>query len=186
MSKITADAIRRNEVASTAADAKDWAACSAAMIAKTIAVNLGRVGGKESLSAIIAAGADPNAVIGAMRAVPVAAELLNTLTVSGVDWVDAMTVMIMSGLVEKGLVSQPVVDAMQALSLRYESTASQAGVTDEDCTATDCEAAIGLQSRHKSLAEAYDAAQHAIEATPLISQSDLLTVISTRLGEVWS
>ena len=114
----------------------DWIGVAAVMSAKTIKVSLGKVGGKASLEALVAAGEDPNKVIGAMQAVPMSNVLLNTLIASGVDWDDPMTGLIMGGLVDAGLINATVVTAMRALSVRMDSPAGG------DVTAAECEAAV--------------------------------------------
>ena len=120
--------------AADVAAANDWAGVAAALSAKTLKVSLGKVGGKASLAALVASGEDPNAVIGAMRSVPMASVLLDTLIASGVDWDDPMTGLIMGGLVEAGLINPGVVTAMQSLSVRMDSLAGS-DVTAEECAA---------------------------------------------------
>lgn len=122
--------------AAALAATSDWAGVAAAMSAKTITVPLGKVGGKESLAALLAAGQDPNAVITAMRAVPVASVLLDTLISSGVDWSDPLTVQIMTGLANVGLITPAVVTAMRSLSERIDSLAGRT------VTAAECQAAV--------------------------------------------
>ena len=133
------------------AAANDWAGVAAVLSAKTIKTSLGKVGGKASLEALVAAGEDPNAVIGAMQAVPMSNVLLNTLIASGVDWGDPMTGMIMGGLVDDGLIKPAVVTAMQSLSVRMDSPA---GV---DVTAEECKAAVEAAKLESDWAAAQNA-----------------------------
>lgn len=112
------------------ATAGKWDAVAAKLNALTQTVTVGRVGGKASLSALVGAGIDPNAVIAAMRSVPMASELLNTLTTSGVDWADEMTAYVMSGLVAAGKINQQTADVMRSLSVRTEPVIE---TTADDC-----------------------------------------------------
>jgi len=89
-----------NQHALADAQAGKWDAVAAILNALTQTVTVGRVGGKASLSALVQNGIDPNQVIAAMRSVPMASELLNTLTTSGVDWADDLTAFVMGKLVE--------------------------------------------------------------------------------------
>lgn len=114
----------------------DWAGVALRLSEKTIRVPLGKVGGKDSLAAMLAAGQDPNAVIAAMRSVPMSSVLLDTLISSGVDWADPITSLIMSSLVDIGLITPAVVTTMRALSERMDSLAGR------DVTAAECQAAI--------------------------------------------
>ena len=98
----------------------DWESVAATLNALTQAVTVGRVGGKASLAALVQNGIDPNQVIAAMRSVPMASELLNTLTASGVDWADDLTAYVMGGLVAAGKISQQTADVMRSLSVRSE------------------------------------------------------------------
>jgi len=118
------------EHALTEAQAGDWAAVAEILNALTQTVTVGKVGGKASLVALVAAGIDPNQVIAAMRANPMASELLNTLTADGVDWSDDMTAYVMGKLVAAGKISQQTVDVMQSLSVRNEAVIA---TTAEQC-----------------------------------------------------
>lgn len=113
------DLIREHALAS--AEAGDWQTVADTLNALTHTVKVGKVGGKDSLQALVAAGEDPNAVIGAMRAVPTASVLLDTLISSGVDWSDPLSEMIMNGLVASGKISQRAADSVRALSERTEA-----------------------------------------------------------------
>lgn len=120
------------------AQAGKWGSVAAILNALTTTVRPGKVGGKASLTALVQNGIDPNEVIAAMRSVPMASELLNTLTADGVDWADDMTAYVMSGLVAAGKIKQQTADVMRSLSEREESVI----VT----TAESCELAwIALQ-----------------------------------------
>jgi enoyl reductase-like protein len=110
--------------------AGDWSAVASTLNDIRIEVRIGRVGGKASLSALVAAGIDPNAVISAMRSVPMASELLDTLTASGVDWSDSLTEFVMSGLVASGKITQETVDVMKVLSKREEPVVA---TSPEEC-----------------------------------------------------
>jgi len=116
------------------ADAQDgkWLAVASTLNAMTRDVYVGRVGGKASLAALVGAGIDPNTVIAQMRSVPMASELLNTLTASGVDWSDDLTAMVMRGLVDAGKITQQTVTVMRGLSLRTEPVIV---TTEEECAA---------------------------------------------------
>ena len=119
-----------NQHALADAQAGNWDAVASALNALTHTVTVGRVGGKASLAALVANGIDPNAVIDAMRSVPMASELLNTLTASGVDWADDLTAFVMGGLVEAGKITQQTADVMRSLSVRLEPLVS---TTADDC-----------------------------------------------------
>lgn len=119
-----------NQHALADAQAGNWDAVASALNALTHTVTVGRVGGKASLAALVANGIDPNAVIAAMRSVPMASELLNTLTASGVDWSDDLTEFVMSGLVESGKITQQTADVMRSLSVRSEPVIA---TTADDC-----------------------------------------------------
>jgi hypothetical protein len=109
-----------NQHALEDAQAGKWDAVAATLNALTQAITVGRVGGKASLSALVTAGIDPNQVIAAMRSVPMASELLDTLTATGVDWADDLTAYVMGGLVSAGKITQQTADVMRALSQRTE------------------------------------------------------------------
>jgi hypothetical protein len=122
-----------NQHALADAQAGKWDAVASTLNALTHTVTVGRVGGKASLAALVENGIDPNTVIAAMRSVPMASELLNTLTASGVDWADELTAYVMGGLVAAGKITQRTADVMRSLSVRSESVIST--------TADECEAA---------------------------------------------
>lgn len=109
-----------NQHALEEAQAGKWASVAATLNALTQTVTIGRVGGKASLSALVAAGIDPSAVIAAMRSDPMASELLNTLTASGVDWADDLTAFVMERLVQSGKITQRTADVIRSLSVRSE------------------------------------------------------------------
>ena len=109
-----------NEHALADAQAGKWDAVATTLNGLTQTVTVGRVGGKASLSALVAAGIDPSAVITAMRSDPMASELLNTLTASGVDWADDLTAFVMGKLVDSGKITQRTADVMRSLSVRSE------------------------------------------------------------------
>ena len=136
---LTVSTIRKSASALAGAESGNWAGCSAALKALTIPTTFGLVGGKASLSALIAAGEDPNAVLSAMRSVPVASELLDTLTATGVDWADPLTDLVMGGLVQANLISQNAATAVRSLSSRLVSVAQQEGLTDAECSAAECQ-----------------------------------------------
>lgn len=121
------------------AQAGKWSVVAATLNALTRDVYVGRVGGKTSLAALVGAGIDPNTVIAQMRSVPMASELLNTLTASGVDWADDLTAFVMEKLVESGKITQQTADVMRSLSVRSEPVI----VT----TAEECEAAWSVDLR---------------------------------------
>jgi len=140
--------------AKSAAESGDFAAVASTLNDLTRVVRVGKVGGKESLQAIVATGEDPNQVIGTMRAVPMASVLLDTLISSGVDWADPVTDLIMSGLVSKGMIKQSVADAVRSLSERIEP------VFTEPVTAEQCKAEWQLhvrQERDRDLRTRFDA-----------------------------
>lgn len=119
-----------NQHALSDAQAGKWNAVAEKLNALTHTVTVGRVGGKASLSALVAAGIDPAKVITAMRSDPMASELLNTLTASGVDWADDLTAFVMGKLVDSGKITQHTADAMRSLSVRSEAVIS---TTAGDC-----------------------------------------------------
>lgn len=119
-----------NQHALADAQAGKWDAVAEKLNAMTRTVTVGRVGGKASLGALVAARIDPGKVITAMRSDPMASELLNTLTASGVDWADDLTAYVMGGLVSSGKISQQTVDVMRSLSVRVEPIIE---TTAEDC-----------------------------------------------------
>lgn len=123
-------AILINQHALADAQAGKWSSVAATLNALTQTVTVGRVGGKASLSALVAAGIDPSAVITAMRSDSMASELLNTLTASGVDWADDLTAFVMGRLVQSGKITQQTADVMRSLSVRSEPLIS---TTADDC-----------------------------------------------------
>lgn len=131
-----------NQHALADAQAGKWDAVAATLNALTQTVTVGRVGGKASLSALVAAGIDPSAVITAMRSDPMASELLNTLTASGVDWADDLTAFVMGKLVASGKITQQTADVMRSLSVRSEPLITT--------TADDCQKAWTVaETRHR-------------------------------------
>lgn len=121
-----------NQHALAEAQSGKWDAVAEKLNALTRTVRLGKVGGRASLSALVGNGIDPNQVIAAMRSVPMASELLNTLTSDGVDWADDMTAYVMSGLVAAGKITQRTADVMRSLSVRDEPVVV---TTPEECSA---------------------------------------------------
>ena len=119
------------EHASESAAAGDFEAVAKTLSDKTVVVRVGKVGGKETLSAIVNGGHDANAVIAAMRSVPMSSELLDTLTVSGVDWDDDLTKYVMGGLVAAGEIDAAVVTITQGLSTRMDAPAGRTVTADE-------------------------------------------------------
>lgn len=122
-----------NQHALELAQVGKWDAVAEKLNALTRTVTVGRVGGKASLSALVAAGIDPGKVITAMRSDPMASELLNTLTSSGVDWADGLTAYVMGGLVASGKITQQTADVMRSLSVRDEPLIT---ATAEQCEAS--------------------------------------------------
>jgi len=155
-----------NEHAKSSAEAGEFAAVASTLNALTHVVKVGKVGGKESLQAIVLTGEDPNQVIGTMRAVPMASVLLDTLISSGVDWADPVTDLIMSGLVSKGMIKQSVADAVRSLSERIEPVFTEP-VTAEQCKA-EWQSYISEQARN-TLREAV--AQRSAAVTQHINES---------------
>lgn len=125
------------------AQAGKWDAAAATLNALTQTVTVGRVGGKASLSALVAAGIDPAKVITAMRADPMASELLNTLTASGVDWADDLTAFVMGRLVQSGKITQRTADVMRSLSVRSEPLI--------ETTAGDCQKAWTVSETRRTV-----------------------------------
>jgi len=143
----------------TEADAGDFAAITAAAHSLSV-VNprLGTVGGKETLTALFAAGHDASAVVAAMRADALGNELMDTLIVSGVDWSDELTQTVIGSLVAKGgAVTQAVADDLLALSRTTTSPAADAGVPAET-TALDLEIAWIAHKAGESTQDALTAA----------------------------
>lgn len=156
-----------NEHALADAQAGKWDAVAATLNALQKTVTVGRVGGKASLGALVAAGIDHGKVITAMRADPMASELLNTLTASGVDWADDLTAFVMGKLVASGAITQQTVDLMRSLSVRSEPVVS---TTAEECLAAWEYTAINsafLTARNESLNEALAAGNRAALITGL-------------------
>lgn len=120
-----------NQHALADAQAGKWEAVAATLNAMTRTVRRGKVGGKDSLGALVTAGIDPDTVIAAMRSNPMASELLNTLTADGVDWADEMTSYVMGKLVAVGKITQQTADVMRALSVRDEPVVI---TTPEECS----------------------------------------------------
>ena len=139
-----------NQHAPEEAQAGKWDAVAAKLNALTQTVTVGRVGGKASLSALVAAGIDPAKVITAMRTDPMASELLNTLTASGVDWADDLTAYVMGGLVAAGKISQQTADVMRSLSVRNDPVVV--------ATAADCQRAWIIASCIDPINQAHSAA----------------------------
>lgn len=126
----------------TEADAGDFASIATAAHAQSnVTPRADKVGGKESLSALLAAGYDATAIVSAMRSDALGNEVMDTLIVSGVDWNDDLTKTILSGLVSQGeVITQAVADTLINLSITKSSPAQGAGVPD-DTTALDFEIA---------------------------------------------
>lgn len=120
-----------NQHALADAQAGKWEAVAATLNALTRTMRRGKVGGKDSLGALVTAGIDADAVIAAMRSNPMASELLNTLTADGVDWADEMTAYVMGKLVAAGKITQQTADVMRALSVRDEPVVI---TTPEECS----------------------------------------------------
>lgn len=136
------------------AQAGKWDAVAATLNTLRKTVTVGRVGGKASLGALVANGIDPGKVITAMRADPMASELLNTLNASGVDWADDLTAFVMGKLVASGAIPQQTAELMRSLSVRSEPVVS---TTAEECSAAWEYAKINtafLTARNESLNQA--------------------------------
>lgn len=153
-----------------AAETGDFAAVAATLNALAHTVTVGRVGGKASLSALVAAGIDPSAVITAMRSDPMASELLNTLTASGVDWADDLTALVMGRLVESGKITQRTADIMRSLSVRSEAVIS---TTAEECEAEWVRAICG-RLQNESINPAIASGDRAAIVASLRSAADAL------------
>jgi hypothetical protein len=173
------------------ARAGKWDAVATTLNALTRTVRLGKVGGKASLGALVAAGIDPDTVIAAMRANPMASELLNTLTADGVDWADDMTAYVMGKLVAAGKITQKTADVMRSLSVRGEPVIV---TTPEECSAAylvgaDVLLSVNITSgvTHCSLQVSRDGRQVKIQS--LVegqgSEADqaLLTAIETAIND---
>ena len=143
----------------TGADVGDFAAIqTAAHAPSVITPRLDKVGGKESLSAMLAAGYDATAIVSAMRDNTLGNEVMDTLIVSGVDWNDDLTQAILSGLVDPaGPITQAVVDTLTDLSITRSSPAADAGVP-ADTTALDFEIAWTVHTATQSTVDALTAA----------------------------
>jgi hypothetical protein len=170
------------EHANESAIAGDFAAVASTLNDLTRTYRVGKVGGKESLQAIVATGEDPNQVIGTMRAVPMASVLLDTLISSGVDWADPVTDLIMSGLVSKGLIKQSVADAVRSLSERIEPVFAEP-VTAEQCKA-EWQSHISEQARNtlrEAVAQRSAAVtQHINESAEVPTLSDVLAMLGAK------
>ena len=141
------------------ADAGDFAAIETAAHAQSVITpRLDKVGGKESLSAMLAAGHDATAIVSAMRSDALGNEVMDTLIVSGVDWNDDLTKTILSGLVSQGgAITQAVADTLIDLSITRSSPASDAGVP-ADTTALEFEVAWIVHAATQSTGDALTAA----------------------------
>jgi hypothetical protein len=159
-----------NQHALADAQAGKWDAVAATLNALTQTVTVGRVGGKASLSALVAAGIDPSAVITAMRSDPMASELLNTLTASGVDWADDLTAFVMGKLVASGKITQQTADVMRSLSVRDEPLIST--------TAGDCQKAWTISETRRRVN------QLAAKATAVNAWCDALDLTTKSPDEV--
>ena len=148
------------------AQAGNWDAAAAKLNALTQTVTVGRVGGKASLSALVQNGMDPNQVIAGMRSVPMASELLNTLTASGVDWADDMTAYVMGGLVASGKITQQTADVMRSLSVRSEPVIS---TTAEQCQ--EAWAVNQLKIKQQEFATLSDAVKNAIGTSEQVEKA---------------
>jgi len=141
------------------ADAGDFAAIATAAHAQSnVTPRADKVGGKESLTALLAAGYDTPAITTAMRSDPLGNEVMDTLIVSGVDWNDDLTQAILSGLVNPaGPITQAVVDTLTDLSITRSSPAEDAGVAS-DATALDFEIAWIVHTATQSTSDDLTAA----------------------------
>lgn len=158
-----------NEHALADAQAEKWDAVAERLNALRQTVTVGRVGGKASLSALVQNGIDPNQVIAAMRSVPMASELLNTLTASGVDWADDMTAYVMSGLVAAGKITQQTADVMRSLSVRSDAVI----VTTE----AECESAY---ESHR-LAQQWSTLQNEVINPSVENRADLIAALKSAI-----
>ena len=124
------------------ANAGDFASIVSAANAESITTpRPDKVGGKESLAALINAGHDASAIVAAMRADPLGSEVMDTLITSGVDWNDDLTKVVLGTLVgQGGAITQAVADTLILLSINKTSPAANAGVP-ADKTALDFEIA---------------------------------------------
>lgn len=132
-----------NQHALNLAQTGNWAGVASTLNAITTTVHVGIVSGRDSLAAIFALGEDANQVIAAMRAVPMASVLLDTLISRGVDWSDPMTEQIMSDMVVSGVIKQSVVSALRALSER------SIGLFATPVTAGQCQAEWQAEERRE-------------------------------------
>lgn len=149
---ITIDIIRSNQAASDAADAGDWSACAAALNARTIEVRDSTPVTYAKLTATLGDQAR-QLVAGTLRAIatsnhPAAGEMQDAhmvlLNESGGLRIDTDERQVMLDQVAAvGNWPPELTTAIKAQGLRYESTASQAGLPD--ATPDECEAAIVSQ-----------------------------------------
>lgn len=157
------------------AQADKWDAVAAKLNALTQTITVGRVGGKASLSALVGAGIDPSAVITAMRSDPMASELLNTLTASGVDWADDLTAFVMGKLVDSGKITQRTADVMRSLSVRDEPVVS---VTPEQCrSAWQENLALIKRNERRAIYDAFENAVGTVEQEA--RKADLLAALES-------
>jgi len=114
----------------TEADAGDFAAITTAAHAQSVITpRLDKVGGKESLAALLAAGHDAVAIVTELRADVLGDTVYDTLIQSGVDWDDDLCKLVLGGLVAKsGPITQAVADTLINLSMTKSSPAQDAGV----------------------------------------------------------
>lgn len=129
----------------TQVDAGDSAATIATATVEW--VNPDKVGGRATMSALIAADFKVNEIIATMRAVPIAAELLDTLVASGVNWADDLTLLVLGQIRDSGAnaITQEVIDVLEALSKRPMLLSESLG--QEPWTEADVQALIDAEAR---------------------------------------
>ena len=172
--------IIRDHAAAQAA-AEDWVAVAEILNAPTVEVHIGKVGGKDTLSALIAAGINPGVVVAEMRADALGSELLDTLIASGVDWNDPLTTYVMGQLVGAGRITAEVAEVVRGLSVQMVSPAGRT------VTAAECQESWSDLEREERRTELVGYINEAASATAVwVLAADPLPVtedVRVRLGD---
>ena len=179
---LTAEHIKRVPAALTAAEAGDWAACSAAMVTKSITLEGLRISGKQTILGLLALQRDPDAIRLSLEATPSGRGLLDLLPGPGVNWVDPLTLAVLEKNKGDGRLSQADVDALKSLSARVVSPAHQAGVLDADCTAEKCSEAWALGLKKAALDIVTDTAAEAAREEYRKADSTPQTIVAAAVA----
>jgi hypothetical protein len=125
-----------NQHALPEAQAGNWAAVASTLNAQTITLEGLRISGKQTILGLVSLGRDPDAIRLILESTPSGRGLLDLLPSVGVNWVDPLTLAVLSKNTGDGKLAQADADALKSLSNRTASLASQQGlgtVTADQC-----------------------------------------------------